>query len=149
VGELKIEGCLLTPLKKIPKTGGVVLHALKSSDIGYAGFGEIYFSSAKPGIITDWKLHKRMTLNLVVPLGKIKFVLCDQRDGSPTFGNYIEVLLGPSHYYRLTVPPNIWVAFKGVSESESFLANIASLEHDANEAVRAPIEAFDFDRRGD
>ena len=144
MGDLKIEGCLLTPLKKISKIGGSVFHALKSSDIGYTGFGEVYFSSAEPGVTTDWKLHKRMTLNLVVPVGKIKFVLCDQRDGSSTFGNSIQVLLGSNHYSRLTIPPNIWVAFQGVSEFESVLANIADLEHDPTEAIRKPLDTFDF-----
>ena len=144
MGDLKIEGCLLTPLKKISKVGGSVFHALKSSDIGYTGFGEVYFSSAEPGVTTDWKLHKRMTLNIVVPVGKIKFVLFDQRDGSSTFGNSIQVILGSNHYSRLTIPPNIWVSFQGASEFESVLANIADLEHDPTEAIRKPLDTFDF-----
>ena len=144
--ELKIEGCLLTPLKKISKIGGSVFHALKSSDIGYTGFGEVYFSSAEPGVTSDWRLHKRMTLNLVVPVGKIKFVLRDHRDGSSTFGNSIQVLLGVNHYSRLTIPPNIWVAFQGVAQFESVLANIADLEHDPSESIRKPLDAFDFNK---
>lgn len=142
--KLKIEGCLLTPLKKISKIGGSVFHALKSSDIGYNGFGEVYFSSTEPGVTSDWKLHKRMTLNLVVPVGKIKFVLRDQRDESSTFGNSMQVLLGSNDYSRLTIPPNIWVAFQGVAEHESVLANIADLEHDPSETIRKPLDTFDF-----
>lgn len=144
MGDLKIEGCLLTPLKKIPKIGGSIYHALRRSDIGYTGFGEIYFSTIEPGVITDWKLHKRMTLNLVVPVGNIKFFLFDQRDGSSTFGDAVQVLVGPNQYYRLTIPPNIWVAFKGESKFESILANIADLEHDPNEIIRAPLNTFDL-----
>ena len=75
MGGLNINGCRLSPLKVIPKAGGSVLHALKMSDVGYSGFGEVYFSSAGPGITSDWKRHKRMTLNLIVPVGEIKFVL--------------------------------------------------------------------------
>ena len=149
MGVININGCRLSPLKVIPKVGGSVLHALKMSDVGFSGFGEVYFSSAGPGITSDWKRHKRMTLNLIVPVGEIKFVLFDERIGSSTFGNFSEVLLGRENYYRLTVPPNIWLAFKGVSEVESLLANIADLEHDPLEAERLPLSAFNFERTGE
>lgn len=149
MGELNIEGCVLSPLKRIPKVGGSILHALKTSDVGYAGFGEVYFSSAGPGVASDWKRHKRMTLNLIVPVGEIKFVLFDQRKDSSTFGNSVEVILGASNYSRLTIPPDIWLAFKGIAKSESFLANVANLEHDPLEAERAPLHTFYFDDKGD
>lgn len=147
--KLNIEGCVLSPLKRIPKVGGSILHALKSSDVGYAGFGEIYFSSAEPGTVSDWKRHKNMTLNLIVPVGEIKFVLFDQRKDSSTTGNYVEVILGTRNYSRLTIPPGIWLAFKGIAASESFLVNVANLEHDPKEIERVPLKTFYFEDEGD
>ena len=149
MGKVNIEGCVLSPLKRIPKAGGSILHALKSSDVGYAGFGEVYFSSAEPGIASDWKRHKSMTLNLIVPVGEIKFVLFDQRKDSSTFGNSVEVILGTRNYSRLTIPPGIWLAFKGIAASESFLANVANLEHDPLEAERVPLNTLYFEEEGD
>ena len=38
-----IEGIDLYPLKHIEVLNGDIYHALKSTDIGYVGFGEAYF----------------------------------------------------------------------------------------------------------
>ena len=81
-----IEGLLLTPLKIIDVPGGAVLHGMKSSDPGYSGFGEAYFSRVEPGVIKAWKKHNLMTLNLVVCAGRIKFVVYDDRSGSTSNG---------------------------------------------------------------
>ena len=42
-------------------------------------FKESYFSTVNGDVIKPWKKHNKMTLNLVVPLGEIKFVLFDDR----------------------------------------------------------------------
>ena len=74
-----ISDVLVTPLKIIDTVGGNVMHAMKDNDIGYAGFGEAYFSIIGFNAIKAWKRHKEMTLNIVVPHGEIKFVLFDDR----------------------------------------------------------------------
>ena len=40
-----IKEVVLTPLKIIENPAGNILHAMKASDQGYAGFGEAYFST--------------------------------------------------------------------------------------------------------
>jgi dTDP-4-dehydrorhamnose 3,5-epimerase len=142
--ELNVSGCFLTALKIIPKKGGNIFHALKSSEKSFSGFCEVYLSTIEKGISSDWKLHKRMTLNLIVPSGKIEFILHDQREVSSTFGNFSKVILGRNNYRRLTIPPNVWVTFRGISRSENILVNVANLEHDPNEVMRAPLKAFEF-----
>lgn len=139
-----IEGCLISPLKIVPKDGGQIRRGLRASDIGYEGFAEIYFSSIDSGVTSDWKRHKRMTLNIVVPVGEITFSLYDDRIGSTTYSQFFQITLGENRYCRLTVPPNIWVAFRGLTQPTSMLANIANMEHDPDEADREPISKFDF-----
>ena len=73
--EVNNNALLLTPLKIIPVPGGDVLHAMKYSDKGFTGFGEAYFSTIEPGIIKAWKRHRKMTLNLIVPFGAIRFTV--------------------------------------------------------------------------
>ena len=139
-----IEGCLISPLKIVPKDGGQIRRGLRASDIGYEGFSEIYFSSIDSGVTSDWKRHKRMTLNIVVPVGEITFFLYDDRIDSTTYSKFFQITLGENRYCRLTVPPNIWVAFRGLTQPTSMLANIANMEHDPDEADREPISKFDF-----
>ena len=70
-----MDGIILTPLKQIHNLKGDIFHAMKKSDICYDGYGEAYFSTIKTGDIKGWKKHTKMTLNLVVPLGEIEFVV--------------------------------------------------------------------------
>lgn len=141
-----IAGVLITPLREIETPGGNVFHAMKASDAGYRGFGEAYFSTLQANGIKPWKRHNRMTLNIVVPIGKIRFVLYDDRAGSPSKNEFAEVVLGnPEHYARLTVPPGVWMAFQGISEGTSWLLNVADLPHDPEETDRRLLSEIPYD----
>ena len=128
-------GLSVTPLQRIHHPKGDIFHALKCADNDFAKFGEAYFTSIKHGEIKGWKQHKKMILNLVVPVGQVGFYFFHE---DKTF--YLSA--GESNYVRITVQPNIWVAFEGVGESMNLILNIASEEHDPNEALSADIEAF-------
>lgn len=130
----QIEGVILTPLRQIDTLKGAVWHAMKKSDIGFDGFGEAYFSFVNKGEIKGWKKHFKMTLNIVVPSGAIKFRLIDDREGSSTMGVRTEFVISTDEYERLTVPPGVWMCFEGVGE-HNMLLNLASIEHDPSEAV--------------
>jgi dTDP-4-dehydrorhamnose 3,5-epimerase len=134
--KITIEGVLLTPLKKIHHPKGDVLHGMKSSDAGFSGFGEAYFSTINFGDIKIWKKHLEMTLNFVVPMGEIRFVIYDDRENSTTKNSFFNVTLGESNYQRITIPYGVWVAFNGIGETYNLLLNLASIEHDPNEIVR-------------
>lgn len=140
----QLDGVLLTSLREIPTPGGNVLHAIKAVDPGFSGFGEAYFSQVEPGATKPWKRHRRMILNIVVPVGAIRFVLYDDRPGSPTAGRYQDIVLSPEHYCRLTVPPMLWMAFQCHGASRALLLNVANLAHDPAEADRKALEEISY-----
>ena len=139
--QINIKGVELHPLKHIIVPKGDIFHALKSTDEGYTGFGVAYFSQIESGAVKGWKRHNRMTLNIIVPVGKIKFVVYDDREGSVTNGKFQEIILSPeNNYQRLTLAPGLWMAFQGMSENISMLMDIIPEPHDPNEADRKNIE---------
>ena len=142
--KIKIENVILTPLKIIYNIKGNVLPCLKKSDIGFSDFGEAYFSTIKNGEIKGWNKHKRMTLNLVVPVGKVIFIIYDGREKSATKGNFFEVILSRSNYQRLTVHPGLWLAFMGKSNGTNLILNIADMEHDPEEIERFNLDQIDY-----
>ena len=135
-----IEDVLLTPLRVIKGESGDVMHALKQQEESFQGFGEAYFSTIHPRAVKGWKKHRKMVLNLIVPVGTIKFVLYDARLSSKTYQAIQEIILSPKNYQRLTVPPGIWMAFQGMGESANILLNIASIQHDPLEADNLPVQ---------
>lgn len=123
-------GAIIYPSKIISHPKGNVLHGLKRSDEGFVDFGEAYFSTVLRGEIKGWKKHLRMSMNLLVPAGTIRFHLESDLGGGT---EHIE--LGEGNYQRLFVPPGIWVAFEGIGTSTNLLMNLASIEHDPTESV--------------
>ncbi len=140
-----IDGVSLHPLKQIRVPNGDLYHALKSTDEGYCGFGEAYFTQIEPGKAKGWKRHNRMTLNLVVVYGKVEFVIYDDRASSPTKGQFEVIELSPEdNYQRLTVAPGLWMAFYGASSYTSMLMDIIPQPHDPTEADRKDIEEIPY-----
>lgn len=142
MGDLGIglgEGVVFTPLKRMPAPGGEVRHAMRASDPGFAGFGEAYFSTIEEGAVKGWRRHRRMTLNLVVAAGEVRFVACDDAGARRAFHVTPD---RPEAHGRLTVSPGVWLAFGGVGPGASLLLNLASIEHDPHEADVLPLEAL-------
>ena len=137
-----MEGVILTPLKKIYHPKGDIYHGMKKTDAGFAGFGEAYFSTVKPGQVKGWNRHKHMTINLMVPIGSVKFVIIDGRIINKN--NLLEVELSLKNYQRLTVPPGFWVGFQCTSNTESLILNIADIEHDKNEIERTDLDQINY-----
>ena len=140
MGTVSLDDILVTPLKRIPTVGGDVMHALKNSDNGFNGFGEVYFSWVEQGAIKAWKCHQHMTLNLVVPLGEVSFVfhIKDQKNSFRTEN------IGEKRYVRLTVPPGIWFGFQGRGSAQSLLMNLADMAHDPDEVLRKSASEFNY-----
>lgn len=137
---MSLDDILVTPLARIATSGGDVLHAMKQSDAGYNGFGEAYFSWVDAGAVKAWKRHTRMTMNVVVPVGQVRFVF--RLDGAEAFR--VEEI-GAGRYARLTVPPGIWFGFKGLAQPHNLVLNIASIPHDPNEVERRILSEIKYD----
>jgi dTDP-4-dehydrorhamnose 3,5-epimerase len=137
-----IKGVVITHIDVIDTPGGNVMHGMKKTSAGYAGFGEVYFSQVDKGAIKAWKRHKEMTLNLIVPVGEIRFVLFDDREVSST--QFQEIIISKNNYCRLTVPPMIWMGFQGLSDDRSMLLNVANIVHDVHEVDKRNIEQIEF-----
>ena len=141
-GQSMIEGVAITPLQVISMQAGNVMHGMKKDDIGFSGFGEAYFSLINSGAIKGWKRHREMVCNFIVPNGKIKVVIFDDKTGL-----FDEFILSPQNYFRLTIPPNFWVAFQGIDEVASLLLNIASIRHDPAEAENKNLDKIRYNWR--
>jgi dTDP-4-dehydrorhamnose 3,5-epimerase len=131
-----IQGVQINPLRQILDERGNVMHMLRSDAVWFEKFGEVYFSTIKTGGVKAWHIHKEMTLNYAVPMGKIKLVLFDDRDESSTKGEIQEIYLGPDNYNLVVIPPLVWNGFKGIGDTTSLVANCASIPHDPDEIDR-------------
>lgn len=133
-----MDGVKLTSLKIINNSKGDIFHAIKSSSDGFSKFGEAYFSEIKFNNIKGWKMHNEMTLNLVVVVGKVQFVVYNGK-------SFFSTILSKDNYYRLTVEPKLWVAFKGLSKNMNLVLNIANIQHEPSESVTKELFKIEYD----
>ena len=132
----EIDGLVVTPLRRIPDERGAVFHMLREDSDVFERFGEIYFSMVYPGAIKAWHVHKEMTLNYAVPVGMVKLVCYDDREGSSTRGNVVELHVGELNYCLVTIPPLVWNGFKGEGTSPALVANCSTVPHRPDEIDR-------------
>lgn len=130
----------VTPLRRIPVAGGDVLHALKRTDAAFRDFGEAYFSQVEHLAVKAWKRHRQMTLNLIVPVGAVRFVF--KVDDDPALR--VEDA-GASNYVRITVPPGVWFGFQGQGAPTSLLLNVADIVHTPDEVERGAVDSIAYD----
>lgn len=130
---------IIKPLKKFHLEEGDVFHALKATDPEFNGFQEAYFSSIRNNKLKAWKRHLRMTMNLIVPVGNVQFNFYDEKKFLIK-----NIVIGEKNYFRITVPPMIWVGFKGLSNNTSYILNISDELHDPTEIERKPLSFLNF-----
>ena len=129
----------VTPLKIVKVAKGNIMHIAEKRDLKNKIFSEAYFSKIKFGKVKAWKYHLKMTLNLVVPYGKVQFVFYSKKKGI-----FKVIKIGKNNYSRLTVPPKIWFGFKGISKPESIILNITNVGHNPKEILRCKTDDINF-----
>ena len=140
---MRFDDILVTPLSIFETKGGNVMHAMRDGDRGYVSYGESYFSWVDSGSIKAWKYHSKMVMNLIVPIGLVRFVFhLENNEKSPSF---FQLDIGEKNYVRVTVPPRIWFGFQGLGVKPSLVLNIGSVPHDPDEVHRKLLHEFPFD----
>jgi dTDP-4-dehydrorhamnose 3,5-epimerase len=136
-----IEGLIVVPKRIISDKRGSIFHMLRSDAPYIEGdFGEVYFSSVKPGVVKGWKRHRLMTQRFAVPHGSVHFVFFDDRVGSRTNQHIVEIKTGPQNYALVLVPPMIWYSFRGGGNHDALIANCSSMAHLPSEVDAMPLE---------
>ena len=111
-------------LKVIPDERGRLMEMLRSDEEIFMRFGQVYMTTAFPGVVKGWHYHKVQYDNMIVVKGMMKIVLYDSRMDSHTYKEVNEFFLGDYNPQLLHIPPLVFHGFKCVSESEALVINI-------------------------
>jgi len=134
-----VRDVILTPLRALADRRGAVLHMLRADAPEFVRFGECYFSEVRPGAIKAWKCHRLQTQNIAVPVGRIRLVIYDDRESSPTRSALQVLELGrPDAYLRVRIPPGLWYGFACLGDQAALLANCADMPHDPADSLVRP-----------
>lgn len=125
-----IEGVKTKKLSVIPDERGRLMEMMRSDDGLFTKFGQLYLTSAYPGVVKGWHYHKVQSDNFVVVKGMMKVVLYDSRDSSPTLGEVNEFFMGVHNPILLQIPPYVFHGFKCISEEDAIVINCPTEVYD-------------------
>lgn len=119
-----IEGVKVKKLKVIPDERGRLMEILRCDEELFVRFGQVYITTAYPGVVKAWHRHKKQTDHFTVLKGMAKFVLYDGREDSKTLGEINEFYVGEYNPILVQIPAGIYHGFTAVSENEVLAMNI-------------------------
>lgn len=118
-----IEGVKVKKLKVIPDERGKLMEILRSDDEIFQQFGQVYMTTAKPGVVKAWHGHKLQTDSFTCVFGRIRLVLYDAREDSKTFKEIQEFIIDLENPFLVQIPPDVYHGFKCISEDEAIVIN--------------------------
>ncbi|MGC9066475.1 MAG: dTDP-4-dehydrorhamnose 3,5-epimerase family protein [Candidatus Ratteibacteria bacterium] len=124
---------------------GRLLEILRNDDEIFEKFGQVYITTCYPGVIKAWHLHRLQNDNMAVISGMAKIVLCDLREGSSTYGEINEFVIGDFNPMLVHIPANVYHGFMCVSTEEAIILNLPTqpYDHQSPDEYRLP---FDTDK---
>jgi len=144
-----ISGVKVKKLKAISDDRGRLMEIFRVSETGINP-KQVYMTTALEGVVKDkdkFHMHKKQTDNFCCVEGRIRLVLVDARDGSPTKGEVDDLVIGAGNLCLVTIPPEVLHGFKSL-EGESVIINCIDNEYDKNDPDEFRIENkhYDWDR---
>ena len=127
-----IEGVRVKRLKMHCDERGRLMEVLRSDDELFEKFGQVYITTAYPGVVKAWHYHKKQTDHFAVLQGMAKIVLYDPREDSPTKGEVNEFFAGVLNPIFIRIPNLVYHVYKCISEHETIVMNV-------------PTELFNYD----
>ena len=140
-----IEGVSTKKLKVIPDERGRLMEILRADESEFRKFGQVYITTANPGIAKAWHLHKLQDDNMTVLKGEAKIALYDDREKSPTKGLINEFIVGDSNHILIHIPKLVWHGFKCLSTEETMIVNIVTecYNYEKPDEYRKPLDSPD------
>lgn len=125
-----IDGVKVKKLRVIPDERGRLMEILRADDEVFQKFGQVYMTTAYPGVVKGWHYHKKQYDNMAVVKGMMKIVLYDARPDSPTHGEVNEFFVGEHNPLLIHIPPYVYHGFKCISSEESIVINTPTEPYD-------------------
>jgi len=112
---------------------GRLIEIFRHDDEMFEKFGQVYITTAYPGVVKGWHYHKLQDDFFFVVKGMAKIVLYDGREDSPTYKKVNEFFMGEHNTILLKIPKGVMHGFKGISETEAIIMNCPTMAYNPKE----------------
>jgi dTDP-4-dehydrorhamnose 3,5-epimerase len=140
-----IHGVKVKKLKLIPDDRGRLMEILRCDEGIFKKFGQVYMTTAKPGVVKAWHYHKKQDDHFVCVHGVMRVALYDARKKSPTYKEVNEFILSLEDPMLVKIPKEVYHGFKCISPDEALIINIPTESYDYKKPDEFRLDAYDND----
>ena len=140
-----IEGVKVKKLKVISDERGRLMEILRRDDEIFKEFGQVYMTTAKPGVVKAWHWHKLQTDSFACVSGKIRLILYDARSDSKTYKQIDEFEMSLDNPLLVQIPASVYHGFKCISDVEVIVINTVTKAYNHKSPDEYRVDAFDND----
>jgi dTDP-4-dehydrorhamnose 3,5-epimerase len=138
-----IDGVVVRDLVTHVDEHGYLYEMLRADWPEFEKFGQAYVTVTYPGVIKGWHLHRLQTDHFVCVKGAMKVALFDDRPGSPTRHELMEVIIGEQRQRLLVIPIGVLHGVMALGNEPAMLINFPDFLYNAQEPdeQRVPYDA--------
>jgi dTDP-4-dehydrorhamnose 3,5-epimerase len=126
-----IDGVTIREVLNVPKSNGYLTEIFRRGWSESRGeVDQVFQVVLDRGGISAWHAHASTTDRLFVSYGRVRIVLYDAREESPTHGAINELRFGTIRPAMVHVPPRVWHGVQNVADGPSILINIVDRAYD-------------------
>ena len=140
-----IDGVKIKKLKIIPDDRGRLMEILRSDDEVFKKFGQVYMTTAFPGVVKAWHWHEKQDDNFTCVHGKMRLALYDARPESPTYREVNDFVISLESPMLVHIPKNVYHGFKCVSDTEAIVINTVTSPYNYKNPDEHRIDAYKND----
>ena len=140
-----IQGVQIKKLKIIPDDRGRLMEILRSDEKIFERFGQVYMTTAFPGVTKAWHFHKKQDDHFTCISGRMKLALYDAREGSSTKGEVNDFTISLEDPMLVKIPKGVYHGFKCVSDKEAVVINVPTMTYNYKEPDEYRVDAFEND----
>mgnify|MGYP001309669415 FL=1 len=140
-----IKGVNVKKLKIIPDDRGRLMEIMRADDNFFKKFGQVYMTTAFPGVVKAWHYHKKQEDNFTCVHGKMRLALYDSRRTSPTYGEVNDFIISLDNPILVTIPKDVYHGFKCVSDCEAVVINTPTKTYNYKVPDEYRLDAYDND----
>ncbi len=135
-----IYGVKVKRLSAVVDERGKLMEILRSDDDIFEKFGQVYITTAHPGVVKAWHCHREQVDHFTCVSGIVKMVLADLRPNSATLGEVNEFFIGEDNPILVKIPPGVYHGLKGIGTTTAIALNVPTTAYNRTEPdeIRLP-----------
>jgi dTDP-4-dehydrorhamnose 3,5-epimerase len=126
-----------------PDDRGRLFEILRNDERHFMKFGQVYVTTAFPGVVKAWHRHQKQTDFFCLIHGRARFALYDPRPDSPTRGQVDEITCEGEQPRLIVIPNLVYHGFKNIGTVDVMCINCPTETYNATNPDEERLDPYE------